>query len=277
MLERKNTYSVPKTNWLWVKVLLLVILMMTLISVLNVKADTIDQGVKVGECDLDVIENQYNYIIKGVQIANTPSSIDLRPVLISTLDLVLSISKTDNCLVLIGLKDVEKIKQTLQVENLSNYDLSIIINRRIKQLNESSFLIPLPSIKQTLMSKKDELPQEKELENSINNSVVLENVCEAENQTLLTELKSSLASDSGVLSQKSKMFLNALIVRNKLEVIVPEVIDKQYGLIALKRLSEEINCFLDDEEIEKINQKTEKEFLCKNGEVVSDVILCSLD
>lgn len=271
--ESKKTYSSPpKINWIWFKIAGLVVLTTTMIAMFSADA-TQPERIEIVSCDLTSVESQYSYASKGIKLLNQNKA-NNEAVLRSTFELLLSIQVKDNCLVIVPLSEVEKLKVAIDYDKLDLESVVEVANNKIGLLNKSGYLEPLELIHGNNWSSDEK-------------NVIVENEevssCVDENQYLLDEIKKELNSESEKSEYKLRLYVSALIEKNNIPVLLPDRIERDYVVQASQKLSELIGCEFEYEtnigtgfSLDN-NVSSSKEFLCGNGDIVSDKLLCPLD
>lgn len=244
--------------WTWVKLALILVVALSFVALIGVEASEDSEINVTTDCGDNLVDEQIEYLRRGIDIWNKSNEYD-EVLLQAVYELSLSLKVSDECIEIIPVENLNGLMETLEKKSV---DKVKIVNGQIKALNRSGLIEPTKTL---------EVREKNETSGELVNDFSLE--C-----SVVSEILEEINLGDKVVDQEDILFMRKLAEIIGIEFPELESWQVGYAEIYIEKSLENIDCELDisDQNDTETEDKEVKSYLCEDGSIVEDQLLCPL-
>lgn len=270
-MTRRNTSNINEifvrrqNSWFWFKLTAVCLMIMVFGFSVSSFANKNDSSVSFYECDTEIVGTQMGYMAEGIKVLNSSKTVN-EDLVDAVWKLTFSINTDETCPSIIGVDELDSLNKAFDFESITVNEKIDLINAKLQLLNKAQISEPTKLIGSRLEDKDN-----------------IDETCNVREQKLFDILGSEIEKNrlNGVTSEMI-LFLRQLNEELDLDISYEDNLDIVSFEELLQEKSKEAGCELDiDDSDDRFTQansnKNQKEYLCSDGEIVVDKLLCSLN
>lgn len=261
-----NEIFVRKQNsWFWFKLTSVCLMIMVFGFSVSSFADKNESPISFYECENELIETQIGYIEEGIKVLNSNKEVS-EDLINAVWKLVFSINTNQTCPDIISLEELESLNQAFDFKEIDVNEKIDLINAKLQLLNKEQMSEPTKLIRVKANNLKEEVAS-----------------CSVREQKLFDILGAELEKNrtKGVTPEMI-LFLRQLNEELEVDIITEDNLEIDSFEELIQEQASYNKCKLDLSVLRPENRPSEaegrqKEYLCSNGDIVSDKLLCPLN